>query len=175
MQKMKLNLGSGINYKEGYVNLDWIKAHKPDIIWDINEKPFPFEDNVFDEVFCSHILEHFDDVVGILQELWRITKKGGRIIIGVPHFASYEAASDLTHRKLFGMNSFYCYEMKDFGYYYGGKMRFRVVEKVYQYSPNKWYMRPFEFIANINYKFTELWLHKIIPMEAIKFELEVLK
>jgi len=36
----------------------------------------PFEDKSFDFVFCSHIMEHVEDVEGFLKEIQRVGKAG---------------------------------------------------------------------------------------------------
>ena len=38
-----------------------------------------------DRVFCIHTLEHVDDYYGTLDEMARVVKPGGEIIIAVPH------------------------------------------------------------------------------------------
>jgi len=37
---------------------------------------FPFKDNEFDYVICSHVLEHVEDVPKFLSEVFRVAKKG---------------------------------------------------------------------------------------------------
>ncbi|MEY4572072.1 MAG: hypothetical protein RLZ10_1298 [Bacteroidota bacterium] len=44
----------------------------------------PFEDNQFDVVFCSHVLEHIKQKDKSLKEMKRILKDDGIIIIGMP-------------------------------------------------------------------------------------------
>jgi SAM-dependent methyltransferase len=44
----------------------------------------PFEDNVFDVIFCNHILEHVDDDRLAMQELFRVMKPGGWGIVQSP-------------------------------------------------------------------------------------------
>jgi ubiquinone/menaquinone biosynthesis C-methylase UbiE len=44
----------------------------------------PFEDNRFDIVFSSHVLEHADNATKMLNEMKRVAKPGGIVIIGVP-------------------------------------------------------------------------------------------
>lgn len=44
----------------------------------------PFEDNQFDVVFCSHVLEHVNDETKSLQEINRVLKNDGVAIIGMP-------------------------------------------------------------------------------------------
>ena len=104
----KLNLGCDFDYKKGYVNLDrhQDKNVHPDVVWDLNNYPYPFEDNTFDEIFASHILEHLDDPLKTMNELWRISKSDAIINIKVPYWTSYNTWVDLTHKRAFTYNSF---------------------------------------------------------------------
>lgn len=45
----------------------------------------PFEDEKFDIVWCSHVLEHSYDPITSLKELSRVCKKGGYVLIVVPY------------------------------------------------------------------------------------------
>ncbi|OGM22979.1 hypothetical protein A2961_01100 [Candidatus Woesebacteria bacterium RIFCSPLOWO2_01_FULL_39_21] len=44
----------------------------------------PFEDDIFDKIICSEVLEHLPDDVGGLREFKRVLKKGGVLTITVP-------------------------------------------------------------------------------------------
>ncbi len=87
MQQKKLNLGSGIDRKEGYVNVDWTPLTEPDVICDLNAMPYPFEDNSIDAIEASHVLEHLDRPFAVMTELHRILKPGGTLHVKVPHFS----------------------------------------------------------------------------------------
>ena len=54
----KLNLGCGFDYRPGWINADRFKECKPDVVVDINEPPWPFNDNEFDHILLKHVLEH---------------------------------------------------------------------------------------------------------------------
>ena len=45
----------------------------------------------FDEVIIWHVLEHLADPRGTLAEAQRVLKPGGRLIVAVPNFASWQA------------------------------------------------------------------------------------
>jgi SAM-dependent methyltransferase len=83
----KLNLGAGESRKEGYVNLDWQKETNPDVVHNLNNFPYPFQDNTFDLIEASHVLEHLDRPFDVMRELHRILKPGGSLLIKVPHFS----------------------------------------------------------------------------------------
>jgi SAM-dependent methyltransferase len=44
-------------------------------------KTIPFSDNYFDSVLCSEVFEHLFNIDDILNELHRVTKPGGKILI----------------------------------------------------------------------------------------------
>lgn len=44
----------------------------------------PFQDNSFDVVTCSHVIEHLLEPVSCAQELYRVCKQGGYIYIEAP-------------------------------------------------------------------------------------------
>jgi len=63
-----------------YVTCDYA----PDIAdLQINIEKIDIEDNAFDVVYCSHVLEHVDDNRAI-PELYRIVRPGGMVLIMVP-------------------------------------------------------------------------------------------
>jgi SAM-dependent methyltransferase len=106
----KLNLGAGADRKEGYINIDWNELAKPDKIHDLNITPYPFDENSFDLIEASHVLEHLDKPFAIMRELHRIAKPGAKIIIKVPHFsrgfthAEHCHGFDITFPQYFNKN-----------------------------------------------------------------------
>lgn len=53
-----------------------------DLHFDLHD--IPLEDNKFDIVFCNHVLEHVDDAMKCMTELYRVMKPGGWGIMQVP-------------------------------------------------------------------------------------------
>ena len=83
----RLNLGCGLDIKEGYINLDKMEAKGVDVVWDLDKFPYPFKDNTFDEIIAFHILEHLFDYGKAMWELNRILKPNGKLHLKVPHFS----------------------------------------------------------------------------------------
>ncbi len=83
----KLNLGCGIDYKEGFINVDFHDHIKVDKIMNLNFIPYDLEANSFDYIYASHVLEHLNDPFTIMKELHRILKTNGTLHIKVPHFS----------------------------------------------------------------------------------------
>jgi SAM-dependent methyltransferase len=75
-------------------------GHLPDLMLnnvDIYAMPYP--DNTFDAVILSEILEHLDDDVAGLKEVYRVLKPGGVVAITVPN-ADYPFWWDPINRTL---------------------------------------------------------------------------
>ena len=89
---MKINLCSGGDYREGYINVDFSKCRsdmtptKVDLVHDIR-KGLPWNDNSVDELIFRESLEHFNRLQGyeILKEIYRVLKNGGKLDLSVPN------------------------------------------------------------------------------------------
>lgn len=67
---------------------------KGTIYIDITAMP-EFQDNTFDFIFCSHVLEYIKEDKKSLKELYRVLKPGGKAIISVPiNFGHYSTIED---------------------------------------------------------------------------------
>lgn len=93
----KLNLGSGIHRKEGYVNLDWNSENQPDVIHDLNIFPYPFQDQEFDVIEADHVMAYLERPLQVMIELHRLLKPGGTLTIKVPHFSRSSALATGWH------------------------------------------------------------------------------
>ena len=151
---MKLDLGAGNRKQEGFVTVDCNKLTNPDIFWDLNEIPYPFNDNSIDEINACHILEHLYDPFTIMKELHRILKPNGRLRIQVPHFS--RGMTHSQHSKCFSM-SFPLYFNKDYhGGYFGvnfelisQKIRYMVMWDLKKSVMPKWSVPILKFMNGI--------------------------
>lgn len=89
MKKDKLVLGAAGNPPKDAITVDIDARYHPDVVFDLNSVPWPFEDNQFSSITCHHVIEHLNDLSSVLQELYRVCKPEGRIYIEVPHFSSF--------------------------------------------------------------------------------------
>jgi SAM-dependent methyltransferase len=106
MPPKKLNLGCGRDTKPGWVNLDSVNLPGVNVVHDIEKLPLPFADGEFDEILCHDIIEHLNNYIPLLKELWRILQPGGIILVRAPHFTSKTNFIDPTHRRLFSVDTF---------------------------------------------------------------------
>ena len=103
---MKLNLGCGSDYIEGYMNVDNNINYKADRYFDLNKIPYPLPDNTFKEITMNMILEHLDKPIEVLNEICRISKDEAKIKIIVPHATTYSNFVNIQHEHLFTEISF---------------------------------------------------------------------
>lgn len=101
----KLNLGSGNDYKKGWVNIDISEEFSPDIVCDLSTG-IPYGDSSVDEIYAHHFLEHIADTIFMMNEMWRVCKNGAKVHIEVPHQDSLMAFADPTHKRIFNEESF---------------------------------------------------------------------
>jgi len=128
----RLNIGCGNNILQGYVNLDIAPLPGVNVVHDLAKFPWPFEDEQFEEIRMINVLEHLTDTVATLEELWRISKPGAKIIIRVPYWNCWQAAADPTHKRSFHQRSFNFFdpskeENKERPYYCNARFRIAVV------------------------------------------------
>ena len=82
---MKLHIGCGSYYMEGWVNIDLNNKCKTDLNIDIT-KGLPFETESIEAIVTNHFLEHLKpkDAFNFLQDSYRVLQTGGIIRISVP-------------------------------------------------------------------------------------------
>jgi predicted SAM-dependent methyltransferase len=179
----KLNIGCGEDTRKGFINLDAVKLEGVDIVHNLNKYPWPFKDNEFDFINADQVIEHLDNQVKALQELWRITKEGGRIHLGVPHYASPGAWFDLTHKHPFGWmsldymaaNKIHKHSVgKRHQHEYGQKEKFNIKRKFIFGRLNK--LIGISWLAHQHPIYYEMFnLAYLFPPRHIEFDLEVVK
>jgi len=71
----------------------------------------PFRDSCADEIFLDHALAHNDDFLGVMEELWRISKPGTIVHVRLPHASSSWAVSrDPRHPRSYTLETFNYFE-----------------------------------------------------------------
>jgi ubiquinone/menaquinone biosynthesis C-methylase UbiE len=56
---------------------------------DLNHDGIPWDDASFDTVVCTEIIEHVLDTDGLLEEIRRVLRPGGRLIISTPNLSGF--------------------------------------------------------------------------------------
>lgn len=114
---MELLIGCGTNRdkrmgvvgRDGWSNLvtlDCDPSLKPDVVWDLNVLPLPFEGGAFDEIHAYEVLEHVGKqgdwrfFFAQFDDFHRILKPGGFFFATVPSWRSPWAWGDPGHTRI---------------------------------------------------------------------------
>jgi len=73
--------------KTNYKILDKVADYKPDIVGDIHSLPLP--DESVEAVICIAVLEHVEEPIKAMKEIYRVLKPGGYAFIYVPFLYYY--------------------------------------------------------------------------------------
>jgi len=87
--KIKLNVGCGTHYAQGWTNIDRVYLPEHNTTPDVVANPLeglPFPDNSVDKLYLGHILEHipWDDTLDFCSEMLRVLKPGGQCAVVGP-------------------------------------------------------------------------------------------
>jgi SAM-dependent methyltransferase len=118
----QINLGSGKDYKAGWLNLDVIDRAEPDLVLDLGQpQQFPLqaktrfgtdmvlEAGTVDKVYANNVLEHVPDLPCLMTNVLTLLKEGGEIEIEVPYEKALTAWQDPTHIRAMNENSWMYY------------------------------------------------------------------
>lgn len=143
---IKLNLGCGIKrfHKPDFINIDYSLECEPDLLLDVENEPFPFNENSVMEIRADNLLEHFSGLTHCMNECWTVLKPEGSFWFRVPavdrftidHMDSesiaikmWGALRDPTHKK------FFCEGTMD--YWNGEHQTWKNYGKSYGFNPWK--------------------------------------
>jgi SAM-dependent methyltransferase len=118
----QMNLGSGKDYKAGWLNVDILERTQPDLVLDLGQQvTFPItartlgggnvllEENSLDAIYANNVLEHVPDLPCLMTNLLALLKENGEIEIEVPFEKSMTAWQDPTHLRAMNLNSWLYY------------------------------------------------------------------
>lgn len=170
--KTKLDFPEAADASE-VVGIDISPNSQADILHDLDELPWPLEDSRFDLIIMQDIIEHLDDVPGVLNQVWRIGADRCRVRIRTPHYSSWYAYNDPTHRRFFGAYVFDGFLASSVNDLYA-EGTFRMIRREILF-PKVWRITGVAWLAN---RFTHRWEQLfafIFRAENLYFELEVVK
>ena len=110
---IKLDLACGNRKKEGFIGVDIVKIPQVDIVYDLDKFPWDFvKDNSVDEINIYNYLEHVKDLMGFMNECYRIMKIGAKMFVSSPYYTSMRSMQDPTHVRPISEATFLYYNKK---------------------------------------------------------------
>ena len=106
-EPLVLELGCGRKKVAGRITVDKVDLPGVDIVADLEEGLAFLPDRSVDEIHCRSVLEHIENFESLMAEMVRVLKDDGKAHIFVPHFSNPYYYSDYTHRRFFGLYTFY--------------------------------------------------------------------
>lgn len=177
---MRIDLGCGINKKkEGYIGIDQFEGSGVDIVCDIN-KGITLKDNSVEKLYSSHCLEHVEDFIGTMKEIYRVCKDGAELEIKVPHFSG-GSAFYIHHTRFFRLDSFDDFDKENREMFVTDDFDIKIRSKRIIFD-KRWYM-PYNYLieplTNISRYATKIYentfLRNLFPAFEILYRLRVNK
>lgn len=113
-----LNLGSGKDYRPGWLNVDVVARTEPDLLLDLGRPvalplhtrsiggtPLVIEPGQFERIRADNVFEHVPDLPMLLTQLLGLLKLGGELEVEVPYERAPTAWQDPTHLRALNENS----------------------------------------------------------------------
>ena len=96
---IRLDVGCGINKQKGFVGIDIVPHECVDIVHDLQVFPWPVPDDSCYQILLSHVWEHIEPKYRfqLMDELWRICKADGQVMIAAPYAGSWGDAAHPAH------------------------------------------------------------------------------
>ncbi len=160
--------------QEDLVRLDKSSNVEPDVVWDLDEFPYPFSESSFLEIECFDVIEHLEDIPKTLEELHRILQPKGLLKVTTPHFSCANSFIDPTHRWHLSYFSFdYFCEGHNLSYYSSGK--YAIKNRHIQFQGGRISRSIISRLANrFPQTYEQRWTW-IFPAWYLYFELEAIK
>lgn len=142
-QPRRINLGSGKDYKAGWLNLDVLERTEPDLVLDLGRpQALPIEARSasgealvlaagsVELIHANNVLEHVPDLPQLMGNCLALLATGGTLEIEVPYEKSLTAWQDPTHLRALNENSWIYYT--DWFWYLGWfEHRFEMVHSTW--------------------------------------------
>lgn len=140
----RVNLGSGKDYKPGWLNLDILDRTDPDLVLDLANSdlhlplsaesvwggPLLLEEDSVNLINANNVLEHVADLPNLMGNCLRLLKTGGEMHIEVPYEHAPSAWQDPTHIRAMNENS-WVYYTEWFWYLGWYEHRFEMTQSCY--------------------------------------------
>jgi predicted SAM-dependent methyltransferase len=136
-----LDLGCGSSKTAGSYGIDVRVQKGVDLVFDL-EREFPLRSSCADVVRLSHVIEHMNNLIGLMEEVYRICRPGAVVQVIVPYYTSRGAFRDPTHVRYITEDTFQYFEPPTD---YGIRTQFKIERITYDMcKPFRWFPAYFQ-------------------------------
>jgi len=97
---IRLDLGSGPRTPEGFWGIDRYPLPNVDVVANMDD-PLPFKMDSVDLLLASHSLEHAEDLMKTMKEIFRVCKHSAQVCIVAPYFSQGINFANPYHKHAF--------------------------------------------------------------------------
>ena len=173
-----LDIGCGKRKVAGAIGIDFNGNLSADVIHNLNQFPYPFQENEFDEIYIGSALFLLDNPVLVMEEVYRICKKQAKVVIVQPYFRSVWNYVDPWVKNYGTVHSFAFYDPNDpiCKRYEYSTARFETVSIIFdEHHENPSIIRKLVIkFANRFPRRYEIYLSHFFPLDMITYNLKKL-
>jgi SAM-dependent methyltransferase len=161
------------------IDLDGPPNTQADIVHDLKIFPWPMPENSVNQIIMNGVMEYLPDVKRTMEEMYRILKPEGILIIDSPYAVSHHTWTDPTHIRGFMSKSFdyFCINTGYYGGYIRTNARFNMRQVTFEKKEKRrsFIHRFLVSFFNKHKRLYEINFLYFLPMRWITFELESAK
>ncbi len=133
-----LDVGCGEAKQKNFVGMDIRKVPGVDILHDACKFPWPIPSSCCNKILLSHMWEHIKPWLSIkfMDELWRVMKEDGQLLISTPYATSFGYYQDPTHCNPSNEATWTYFDPAYFLYTIYKPKPWKIVRNVYQMNHN---------------------------------------
>lgn len=153
-----LDIGCGNRKRAGAIGIDINPRSDADVVHDLDQFPYPFQDSSFDEIYMDNVIEHLSNVIAVMEEIQRISRHGAMVKIIVPYFRAKWAFIDPTHRHFFTVDSFTYFDPD------------HIHNQMYRYSTATFKVERIVFNETLQTRFPTRMMKRIADRWPVRYE-----
>ena len=171
-----LDIGCGKSKVQGAVGVDFKAYLGVDVVHDLNNFPYPFDEGEFDKIYIFDTLFLLDDPLKVMEEVYRICKSGGDVVVMQPYFRSVWNYVDPWVKNFATVHSFAFYDPDDpiCSRYEYSSARFYTTRIIFNEGlrNRRWLTRIVTAVANKYPRQYEIYLSHFYPLATISYYLK---
>jgi SAM-dependent methyltransferase len=171
-----LDIGCGKSKIQGAIGVDFNANLGVDVVHDLNKFPYPFDEREFDQIHIRDTLFLLDNPLKVMEEVYRICKPGGGVVVVQPYFRSVWNFVDPWVKNFATVHSFAFYDPDELfcSRYEYSTARFKTTQIVFNEGLRNrcWLTSIVVALADKYPRQYEIYLSHLYPLDRITYYLK---